>query len=93
MKCKYEGSTVWAGRCLGTREVEPCPGYDKCERFKPDYKSNGDWLRSLSDNELAVAMTMFANPRILVERGAPIDDVYTYILGWLQLPYKENEVK
>ena len=34
MKCKYEGSGVWEGRCTGTKEVEPCVG-DKCKMFKP----------------------------------------------------------
>lgn len=35
MKCKYEGSGVWAGRCVGTKHVDPCIGQDKCDMFKP----------------------------------------------------------
>ena len=53
MKCKYEGSGVWEGRCVGTKEVDPCPGYDKCKRFKPNYMTNADHIRSMSDEELA----------------------------------------
>lgn len=53
MACKYEGTGIWAGRCQGTKEVDPCPGYDKCERYKPDYKTNADRIRAMSDEELA----------------------------------------
>ena len=35
MRCKYEGSGIFSGRCMGTREVDPCPGHDKCGMFKP----------------------------------------------------------
>ena len=53
MKCKYEGTGIWAGRCIGTKEVDPCPGYDKCKEYKPDYMTNADRIRSMSDEELA----------------------------------------
>lgn len=53
MACKYEGTGIWAGRCKGTKEVDPCPGYDKCEWYKPDYKTNADRIRAMSDEELA----------------------------------------
>ena len=53
VKCKYEGTGIWNGRCIGTKEVDPCPGYDKCERYKPDYKTNADRIRSMSDEEFA----------------------------------------
>ena len=52
MGCKYEGTGIWAGRCEGTKEVDPCPGYDNCERYKPDYKTNADRIRAMSDEEL-----------------------------------------
>lgn len=29
--CKYD----WSGRCSGTREMDACPGYDKCDKYKP----------------------------------------------------------
>ena len=51
VKCKYEGTRVWAGRCRATREVEPCPGYDKCNQYKPDYTTNADRFRAMSDEE------------------------------------------
>ena len=63
MKCRYEGTGVWAERCLGTKEVDPCPGYEKCNRYKPDGLTNGDRIRAMSDDELAdwIARTQIAN--------------------------------
>ena len=52
MKCKYEGSGVWACRCVGTKEVDPCKGYEKCESYCPDYQTNADRIREMSDEEL-----------------------------------------
>lgn len=52
-KCKYEGTGIWNGRCVGTKEVDPCPGYDNCEQYKPNYTTNADHIRSMSDEELA----------------------------------------
>lgn len=59
-KCKYEGSGVLAGRCTGTKEVDPCPGYDKCKNFKPNYTSNGNQIRAMSDEELARLLSSLA---------------------------------
>ena len=53
VKCKYEGTGVWNGRCTGTKEVDPCPGYDKCKQYKPNYTTNADRIRSMDDEELA----------------------------------------
>lgn len=53
-KCKYEGTGIWNGRCVGTKEVDPCPGYDNCEQYKPYYISNADHIRSMSDEKLAL---------------------------------------
>lgn len=53
MKCKYEGSGVWKDRCVGTKEVDPCVGYDQCDCFRPNYKTNADRIRSMTDEELA----------------------------------------
>ena len=53
VKCKYEGTGIWNGRCVGTKEVDPCPGYDKCKEYKPDYMTNADRIRAMSDEELA----------------------------------------
>lgn len=52
-KCKYEGTGIWDGRCIGTKEVDPCPGYDKCKQYKPNYTTNADHIRAMSDEELA----------------------------------------
>ena len=52
VKCKYEGTGIWNGRCVGTKEVDPCPGYDKCKQYKPNYTNNADRIRSMSDEEL-----------------------------------------
>ena len=53
VKCKYEGTGIWNGRCIGTKEVDPCPGYDKCKQYKPNYTTNADRIRAMSDDELA----------------------------------------
>ena len=52
VKCKYEGTGIWDGRCIGTKEVDPCPGYDKCKQYKPNYTTNADSIRSMTDDEL-----------------------------------------
>jgi hypothetical protein len=55
MKCKYETTGWYEGmkRCLGTKEVDPCPGYDKCKNYTPDYQTNADRIRAMTDEELA----------------------------------------
>ena len=61
VKCKYEGTGIWDGRCIGTKEVDPCPGYDKCKQYKPNYTTNADRIRAMSDEELAAWLTRIAN--------------------------------
>lgn len=51
VKCKYEGTGIWNGRCTGTKEVDPCPGYDNCKQYKPNYTTNADSFRAMSDDE------------------------------------------
>ena len=46
VKCKYEGTGIWNGRCTGSKEVDPCPGYDKCKQYKPNYTTNADRIRA-----------------------------------------------
>ena len=53
VKCKYEGTGIWNGRCTGTKEVDPCTGYDKCKQYKPNYTTNADRIRAMSDEDLA----------------------------------------
>ena len=94
MKCKYEGSGVWEGRCVGTKEVDPCVGHEKCERFKPNFKTNADHIRSMTDEELAKWVTEFVE--LTLETNG-LDDEYeldsTFATGLLHLlkqPYKEE---
>ena len=77
MKCKYEGTGVWDGRCIGTKEVDPCPGYDKCKQYKPNYTTNADRIRAMSDEELADVLREFT-----------IKPMQGSFLNWLQQPAK-----
>ena len=83
VKCKYEGTGIWDGRCTGTKEVDPCPGYDKCKQYKPNYTTNADRIRAMSDEELAnwLARTQYANMTEAAE-----------IFG-TKLPFKEETLK
>ena len=75
VKCKYEGTGIWNGRCVGTKEVDPCPGYDKCKEYKPNYTTNADRIRAMSDEELADLLREFATKPM---KGS--------FLKWLQQP-------
>lgn len=88
MKCKFEGNGVWAGRCMGTKEVDPCVGYYKCDMYKADTKTNADRIRAMSDEELA---DIVANGVGCV-RKAPhcMDyDCTPCILKWLKQPAED----
>lgn len=89
VKCEYEGSGVWDGRCIGTKEVDPCLGYDKCKQYKPNYTTNADRIRAMNDEELCefLGEYKFCN---ICEEGC---DSCTYngdcdkrLLNWLQQP-------
>lgn len=69
MKCKYEGTGIYEGRCYGTKEIDPCPGYDKCSQFKPNFITNADYIRNMTDEELAELLT---NYKIEICRGLGI---------------------
>lgn len=75
VKCKYEGTGIWNGRCTGTKEVDPCPGYDNCKQYKPNYTTNADRIRAMSDEELADVLREFATK--------PMQGSF---LEWLQQP-------
>ena len=60
IKCKYEGTGIWNGRCVGTKEVDPCPGYDNCKQYKPNYTTNADRIRAMSDEELVLFIDGFS---------------------------------
>ena len=91
VKCKYEGTGIWDGRCTGTKEVDPCQGYDKCKQYKPNYMTNADRIRSMTDDELNDLFHEIYN--------AGVDDASSYEWGqrtnsfewtmdWLQKPAK-----
>lgn len=46
MKCKYVGTGVFEGMCLGTKEVDFCVGNERCAMFKPDTTTNADRIRA-----------------------------------------------
>ena len=84
VKCKYEGTGIWNGRCTGTKEVDPCPGYDKCKQYKPNYTTNADRIRAMSDFELAKEIE---NAQSGIEIKNPKNiDYFDCILEWLQQP-------
>ena len=86
-KCKYEGTGIWNGRCVGTKEVDPCPGYDKCKKYKPNYTTNAERIRAMSDEEL-LELFMFDTPcEIIVNSGNCLGspcNCRECILGWLR---------
>ena len=84
VKCKYEGTGIWNGRCTGTKEVDPCPGYDKCKQYKPNYTTNADRIRAMSDFELAKEIEN-AQGGIEIKNPKNID-YFDCILEWLQQP-------
>ena len=84
VKCEYEGTGIWDGRCTGTREVDPCPGYDKCKQYKPNCTTNADRIRSMSDFELAKEIE---NAQSGIEIKNPKNiDYFDCILEWLRQP-------
>ena len=98
VKCKYEGTGIWNGRCTGTKEVDPCPGYDKCKEYKPDYMTNADRIRSMNDEELAEHLVdigwdcNFCEEHLRLDndpllRGEKCDEKCAeHCLEWLQQP-------
>ena len=87
-KCKYEGTGIWDGRCVGTKEVDPCPGYDKCKKYKPNYTTNADHIRSMSDEELADMLWKTGrNYRaVCADPVADYNEQHEHIIDWLQQP-------
>lgn len=81
-KCKYEGTGIWDGRCTGTKELDPCPGYDKCKQYKPNYMTNADRIRKMTDEELEKFICSFLQCEFcdFEERGR------YKLLEWLKQP-------
>ena len=94
MKCHYEGTGCLEGRCMGTKEIDPCIGYERCATFKPYTMTNADRIRAMSDEELAVFLgeCKFCD---ICEEGC---DYCTYegdcderLLDWLKQPVKDGD--
>ncbi len=88
IKCKYEGTGIWNGRCVGTKEVDPCPGYDKCKQYKPNYATNADRIRTMSDEELCnwLFKRDCTNIAAFLEYGGMGVMNAVQLLDWLQQP-------
>ena len=88
VKCKYEGTGIWNGRCVGTKEVDPCPGYDKCKQYKPNYTTNADRIRSMSDEDLAdILWKTGRNYRaVCADPVVDYNEHRDHLIAWLQQP-------
>lgn len=53
MKCHYEGTGYLEGKCIGTKGIDPCVGYERCATFKSYTMTNAERIRAMSDEELA----------------------------------------
>ena len=96
MQCKYEGEGRYEGRCMGTKEIDPCPGYDKCPNFKANFTTNADHIRSMTDEELAVFLSRREAPCDccqLQDNDAACTEILcdNAALNWLKQPHKEKE--
>lgn len=89
MKCKYEGSGAWEGRCVGTKEVDPCIGIEKCDRYKPDCLTNADRIRAMSDEELVELLNHGCCPYI--EGECTMMWCEECISEWLKQPAKDGD--
>ena len=49
---KYASEVMYLFFTRNTEEVDPCAGYDKCKQYKPNYMTNADRIRAMSDEEL-----------------------------------------
>ena len=79
-------------RCMGTKELDPCPGFDKCPRYTPNYKTNEDWLKSLDKSEFAWFMAKSDGPCKCCDTVRCNDtDCYNAWKRWLGLEHKEIE--
>ena len=94
MKCHYEGTGVFEGLCLGTKECDSCIGYERCTAFKSEYKTNADRIRAMSDEELADEfMRFFAEVLNINTDGywSFSDDFRDELLEHLRQPVKDGE--
>ena len=96
MRCHYEGTGVFEGLCLGTKEFDSCIGPGRCTAFKAEYKTNADRIRAMSDEELAEFITV-AQERCDYCQLSYIEGACTEtlcedaMLKWLKQPVKDGE--
>ena len=90
VKCKYEGTGIWNGRCTGTKEVDPCPGYDKCKQYKPNYTTNADRIRAMSDEDMAEMLWKTGRNYKAVCADPIVDynEHRDHLIAWLKQPAK-----
>ena len=83
MKCHYEGTGYLKGRCVGTKGIDPCIGYERCAGFKLYIMTNAERIRAMSDEELAELLEEMTYDS-MEHRAA-------YWLRWLRQPVKDGE--
>lgn len=91
MKCRYE--TPCSKRCLGTKELDPCRGYDKCKDFQPNYTTNADRIRAMSDEELAKFLEGASIAGCPEPARSCRANCIDCILDWLREPVKDGDNK
>ena len=105
MKCRHE--TPCSRRCIYIEEIEPCCGYSNCKYFQPNYTTNADRIRAMSDEELADFMAeRYSNERTANILGSLIGEGYVVTeamrralhekmrmqwLYWLRQPVKDGD--
>lgn len=82
MKCHYEGTGCLEGRCMGTKEIDPCIGYERCSMFKLDTTTNADRIRAMSDEELAE----WHGSCPYIEEECTMKGCAKCVLDWLRQP-------
>ena len=76
---------------LERKKLTPCPGYDKCKKYKPNYttNTNDDYIRSMSDEKLAEFIKNIKVRAALckaVENNDAFDELCS--AEWLQQPFE-----
>ena len=89
MKCHYEGTGYLEGRCIGTKGIDPCIGYERCATFKSYKMTNAELIRIMSDEELAVTLTAAACGCLATEAERRL--YYKTCLDFLKQPAKDGE--
>ena len=90
MKCHYEGTGYLEGRCLGTKEIDSCVGYERCATFKSYKMTNAERIRAMSDEELADFIQHIRTNTLFAEAlGVPMSREKD--LEFVRRPVKDGE--